>query len=290
MLDWATEQALTERFLTPAQPGLEALFLEMRASLDPELRLAQPTKQGKPYPLGQCLEISLAVQSRLRQLDPFTLAGAPAEGHAALTAFLRHGGSARQVWGDLRGEYFQNAFLIGTLYIDASNDTVVPTKPPVEMLPFADAQFGPIKDYRHFASMAERYWKAHLFPNHVLPELAPYFPLITVTPDGGVRLESDSNYMVALTHADNFLSSEAVLDAPPMNGELFQLLVGCFADSSLVVASDPLKGQALALWSCGKYRAERKPLADDQRAVIVSAVREANRRLTRLTVKAWRPL
>jgi hypothetical protein len=110
VLDWAGQHVLTERFLIPALSKLEALFLGLRASLDPMLSQAQPSKLDKPYPLGQCLEISLAVQNYLQQLDPFTLSGAPAQGHAALAAFLRHGGSMRQVWGDLRGEYFQNAF------------------------------------------------------------------------------------------------------------------------------------------------------------------------------------
>ena len=141
VLDGPGQQALTEQFLLPATAQLEALFLGVRASLDGALCAAQPIKLGKPYPLGQCLEISLAVKAQLKRLNPATWAGLPAQGHAALSGFMRHGGQMNQVWGDLRGEYFQNAFLAGTLYIDVSNDTVVRTKPPVEIMPWAQARF-----------------------------------------------------------------------------------------------------------------------------------------------------
>jgi hypothetical protein len=70
----------------------------------------------------------------------------------------------RQVWGDLLGKYFQNAFQLGTLYIDASNDTVVPTKPKVEMQHFAQAQFTHIVDYRHYSKIATSYWQGKLYP------------------------------------------------------------------------------------------------------------------------------
>lgn len=286
VLDWAGEHALTERFLMPALSALEALFRQLRAGLDPGLRQAQPVKLDKPYPLGQCLEISTAVQRHLQRLDPAQLDGAPAQGYAALAAFLRHGGRLRQVWGDLRGEYFQNAFLAGTLYIDVSNDTVVRTKPPVEILPFADARFGPVEDYCHFARVASRYWRAHVFPNHVAPALAPYFPLITASKGGRVEFQPVSNYMIGLTLAAEFRPSEAVLDAEPMPGDLFELLGRCLADTQIEVAGDPIRGRALALRHCEQYRAERRHHCDEQRTVAVKAILRANQRLAHLRVGA----
>lgn len=282
VLDWAGEHALTEAFLMPALPALESLFRQLRATLDPLLRQAQPVKLDKPYPLGQCLEISTALQQHLQQLDPALLAGAPAQGYAALAAFLRHGGRLRQVWGDLRGEYFQNAFLAGTLYIDVSNDTVVRSKPPVEILPFADARFGPVEDYRHFARVAARYWRAHVFPNHVAPALAPYFPLITASKGGRVEFQPVSNYMIGLTLAAQFRPSAAVLDAEPMPGDLFQLLSRCLADTPIEVAGDPLQGQAQALRYCDQYRAEGRHQSDQQRSAAVKAILRANQRLAHL--------
>ena len=109
VLHWDVEQDLTERHLWPVRRELEVFFLALRESLDARLRAAQPFKLGKPYPLGQCLEITQAVQTCL-QHPAAPLHGAAADGFAALSAFVLAGGTARQVWGDLRGEYFQNAF------------------------------------------------------------------------------------------------------------------------------------------------------------------------------------
>ena len=128
-------------------------------------------KQGKPYPYGQCLEITQAVQQRLSDATEALFQNSPAiRGYRAYTAFRKAGGIMRQVWGDLRGEFFQNAFQVGTLYVDVANDSVTPTKPKVEILPFAEARLTPIADFRHFSRIATAYWKVQIYPNHVLPE------------------------------------------------------------------------------------------------------------------------
>ena len=284
ILDRAQEQALTERYLLPNLAALALFFQSLRASLDGPLRQAQPVKLGKPYPLGQCLEISLAAERCLQQLDHLEAEGLAAQGQAALSAFLREGGSARQVWGDLRGEYFQNAFVIGTLYVDLANDTVFSHKPKVEILPFDEARFVPVEDFWHFAKVARSYWKAEVFPNHILPSLAPYFPLIVAIPGGSVRLEAGSSYMFALTQTNGLRPSEAVLDSPPMSDEVFGLLRQCLADSALDRASDPARGKALALHYCRQYRNERASLSSEQCTRIINCMREANQRLASLTV------
>lgn len=210
------ELALTERHLIPALPQLEACFLAVRQQLDPELERLQPVKLGKPYPLGQCLEIALAVQKRLRTIEESSLPTEAARGLRALRGFLQAGGSFRQVWGDLRGEYFQNAFQLGSLYIDVSNDTVVPTKPKVEVLPFEAANFVSVRCFRQFRRIATSYWKDLIYPNHVLPELAPHCPLIHVSKTGRIQLHDATQYMLAMTHADAFRPSEVVLREAPM--------------------------------------------------------------------------
>uniref|UniRef100_I2Q2J9 Glycosyltransferase n=1 Tax=Desulfovibrio sp. U5L TaxID=596152 RepID=I2Q2J9_9BACT len=255
--DRAGMSVLTERHLLPALPGLQALFLGIRARLDPGLRAARPVKLGKPYPLGQCLEISLAVQQQVKGLDPRSLTPSAAAGHAALAAFFRAGGTMRRVWGDLRGQYFQNAFLAGTLYIDVANDTVVPTKPKVEILPFDQARLHPIADYRHYARIAERYWQATVWPNHVVPELAPYCPLITVSPAGVASLRDVGDYMMALTLSQGFAPSRAVLAGDPLPIEVFERLAAALAGSSLTLAAGPEAGRAEALGHCAAYRTKR---------------------------------
>jgi len=284
VLDWAREQVLTEQHLLPALGALEVFFQSLRASLDGPLSQAQPIKLGKPYPLGQCLEISRTAERCLQQLEQLAAEGVAAQGQAALLAFLRNGGGVRQVWGDLRGEYFQNAFLIGTLYVDVSNDTVVSSKPKVEILPFKDARFSPVEDFWHFAKIARIYWKAEVFPNHVLPTLAPYFPLIVAIPGGSVRLEAGSSYMFALTQSNGFRPSEAVLDSPSMSDEVFQLLGQCLAGSSLDWAANPTQGKARALENCRQYRSKRPFLTHEQCMDIINQMHNANQRFLPLKV------
>lgn len=282
VLDREAEHALTEHFLLPAQPALEALFRFVRAQIDMGLRQTGRHKDGKPYPLGWCLEISQAVQNALQCLQPASLPPLAARGYAALAAFLANGGRFRQVWGDLRGEYFQNAFLAGTLYIDASNDTVVPTKPPVEILLLEQARFVPIEDFEHFGRVASRYWGAQVFPNHLLPSLAPYFPLLTVSSDGAVCLQSATNYMIALTCTAGFRPSERVLEAGPMDRDLAGRLAQGLAEVPIDVTSDSTRGRALALAQCRQLRARSASPSDALRTTACRAMLEVNSALGNL--------
>lgn len=288
ILDMEREQALTETLLLPALDGLAALILTLRRRVDPILRAAHPVKLGKPYPIGQCMEIALALQTELRKVDPSTLAMDAVAGHAALSAFLAHGGTARLVWGDLRGEYFQNAFLIGTLYVDGANDTVVPTKPPVEILPFAQARFVPVEDYHHFARITARYWNAQTFPNHVLPALAPFFPVISAIPGDSLRLEP-SGYLSMMTVSEAFRPSEKILAEHPLEPGLFEAIVSCLGGLPILPASDPQKGRAQALKLCRQYRAERRHRRDDPLAAATAMLEGVNLRLRRLHIPAGPP-
>ena len=279
------ERALTERFLVPALDDLEALFRWLRADVEPALARARPVKMGKAFPMGQCLEISRAVEARLRTVEAARLDGAPARGLIALVAFMSHGGTMRKVWGDLRGEYFQNAFIVGSLYVDVANDTVVPTKPAIEILPFERSRLVAIEDFRHYAAVAQRYWGARLHPNHALPALAPYFPMVSIRTDGAVRLEAMSVYMVQLTRADAFRPSEAVLGDGAMDPGLFDLVAGVLADPSAdPLPAGPDSGRDQALLACREHRRNGWEAVEARRETAVAAALEANRRLEPLRV------
>jgi hypothetical protein len=259
IVDLGRQTALSERYLLPALPELEAFFLAVRAHADLTLEPAQPVKLGKAYPLGQCLEISLAVMRLAERADmsAVRLSDAAAVGHAAFAAFRKAGGAFRLVWGDLRGEFFQNAFQLGVLYLDVSNDTVTPTKPKVEILPFAQARLIPVADYRHFARISSRYWKHQVYPNHVLPELAPYCPLIHVTPDGVVSIKDCTEYMVGMTRAGHFTPSEDVLSDQPMPAALFRYIAQTLGDAKLKLPRTAEEGRLMALRACREYRSKR---------------------------------
>ncbi|HEY5800032.1 MAG TPA: hypothetical protein VIT92_07415 [Burkholderiaceae bacterium] len=278
------QHALTARFLIPALSELNAYCWDLRRRIDPVLIAAQPAKFGKAYPLGQCLEISQVAEGLMRQPGEAVTPGPPALGKAALSAFLQHGGALRQVWGDLRGQYFQNAFLLGTLYVDVSNDTVVATKPSVEILPFAQSNLTPVGDFRHFMRIGGSYWRAHFLPNHVLPELAPYFPLIAAIPDGTLRFEPNSHYMVALTAAAGFAPSADVLGDAPLDDALFAMLARRMQAAGLAMPANAEAGRKQALAHCARYGAEGRAFGDAQYELAAEALRKASAQLDAIRV------
>lgn len=275
----AAERALTERHLLPVLSELEVFFLAVRRQLDPELERLQPVKLGKPYPLGQCLEIAQAVEKRLRTVAEAALPAEAAQGLRAFKAFLRAGGTLRQVWGDLRGQYFQNAFQLGGLYVDVSNDTVVPTKPKVEVLPFAAANFIPIRSFTQFRQIATSYWEDQIYPNHVLPELAPHCPLIHVSKTGSIRLHDATQYMLAMTRSEAFEPSEAVLREAPMPQAVFERVRNALQDAGWGLAATPEQGRQQALQQCRTQRAKRWHQDAARPAKIIHEARRINQQL-----------
>jgi len=284
LLQSAREKALTTRFLQPAWADLERLFVWLRGELDGPLREQRPDKLGKPYPLGQCLEISQAMEKRLARLNGEALAGSEDEpGYRALRAFIDHGGTLRQVWGDLRGQYFQNAFLLGDCYLDVANDTVDAAKPPVELLPFAESGLVPIRDYAHFTRVAERYWQARVLPNHLLPELAPYFPLVVIQPGGRAQLHGLFDYLISLTCRGAFQPSEAALKAPPLDAAVFtRLREG--VDPALTLPASPRDGREQALAACRRARKAGRHQDVAARNAAVKSALAVNGQLARLQV------
>jgi hypothetical protein len=253
----SVQDALTQRFLSPFLTELEACLLTVRNQIDIELSHYQPKKLGKPYPLGQCLEITQAVQKRLRIIEEKSLFSNEMKGLRALRLFQREGGVVRRVWGDLRGQYFQNAFQVGTLYIDVANDTVTPTKPKIEILPFTQAELIPIRDFSHFSAIAERYWQHQTYPNHIFPDLAPHCPLIHVSKDGLFHLHEATGYMLSLTRTGGFKLSEAMLREATMPQKIFEQLCSVLKESGLNLPRTREQGKKFALQQCNQQRAKR---------------------------------
>jgi len=245
--------ALTRRHLMPAASALMALFQALRAETDAALGGAAP--HGKPYPLGCCREITIDVQDRLRA----RLARPDRDdaGMRALRAFLRAGGTCRCVWGVLRDRYFQTALQLGGLYVDVANDTVVVTKPKVEMLPMAESGLVAIRGPAHFAAIADAYWGMTIYANHALPSLAPVLPMIGVNARGIPALQSPTDYMMALFQRDRFAQSEAWLadGPPPPPAAVAALRDACPAD---LLGANPAATAAAAVAACRTARAARE--------------------------------
>ncbi|CAN7439005.1 hypothetical protein LJR219_002858 [Phenylobacterium sp. LjRoot219] len=284
--DAPRQQALTEQFLAPELASLEALLLGLRADIDPVLQRERPHRGAKPYPSGQCLGITAAVQRRLSTVDPAQLPPPAARGYAALAAFARSGGVIRRVWGDLRGRYFQTALVVGALYVDVANDTVVATKPKVEILPFTEAGFSPIADYGHYARIADSYWGGETLPNHLLPDLAPYLPVLRIDPAGRVNLAASTRYMLGLTLANRFSPSETALSAPPLAATRFSLLAAALQRAGIQPAPDAAHGRNQALACCQRYRAEGRHDAPEALVAALRAAEPANRALAAVNLAA----
>lgn len=270
---------LTTQYLQPALAELEVFFPAVRAQVDPVLRAAAPIKNGKPYPLGQCLEISLAVDQCLKVLDLTKLSGPAQVGHQACSAFLAAGGTMRRIWGDLRGKYFQNAFLLGTLYVDVSNDTVVPTKPKVEILPFHESGLTPLADYAHFARIAAQYWEAQIYPNHVLPELAPSFPVVVVYPGGAVELRDSGDYLMTLNWSQSFRPAETYLSTALMDQGIFAHVQALLQGSGSRIPVSPTEGRRQALQHLRNQRKKRWHQQPQMQGQTLAAGHAVNRHL-----------
>lgn len=273
------QAVLTRQHLLPVLPQLEACMLAVRQQLDPELKRLQPVKLNKPYPLGQCLEIAEAVQARLRTITGAQLPPNAAIGLSALQNFKRAGGSFRQVWGDLRGQYFQNAYQVGTLYIDVANDTVTPTKPKVEILPFQVAQFTPIRNFVHFRAIARSYWQHQVYPNHVLPQLAPHCPLIHVDTQGRIMFCEATVYMLALTRRQAFAPSVEVLQEEAMPPHVFEKACAVLKNAGYRLPRSAERGRLLALQQCHAQRAKRWHLEPSRVSKVIHQARQLNLKL-----------
>lgn len=204
------QAALTAEHI-PDPAALTAYFEGLRRAVDPGLAARFPEFAGKRYPLGRCREIRDAVLALL--LERVNAPRDPMD--AAISAFVRSGGIGKKTWGVLRDTYFQNAMQLGAWYVDVANDTVVPSKPPVEVLPAAEVDMVAVRDYGHFAGIARRYWNAEIYRNSVFPRLAAYFPLVVVYPTGAAEPAVASDQVTELTRRSAFRLSLDALAAFP---------------------------------------------------------------------------
>lgn len=244
------QSALTKRFLTPALDSLHVLLLRLRQDVDARLAAEMTGRYAHPYPYGCCLEITNAMAEQLQALAA-RREGPPEE--RALRTFFRQGGEIRILWGVLREQYFQNALQIGGLYVDVSNDTVDVRKPKIEILPLEESGFALVRDAFDFARIAERYWRARIYANSVLPELAPLYPMIAVDRQGVIHIQSNAAYMLRLLGAEGFRLAEAWLTEGPMVPDEVAAALRDHAPVELRRATS--SGSAEAIEACRRLRA-----------------------------------
>ncbi len=145
----------------------------------------------KTYPISCCLEIT---RYMLMLMSAYP-APTSAKGLNALHNFCRAGGQVKRIWGGLRNTYFQNAIQAGTYYVDVANDTVDPNKPKVEIKLISESGFSNLDTYHDYANIGEIYWNCRMVPNWFFPNLAPFFPIITINEVGALRFDSRNVFM-----------------------------------------------------------------------------------------------
>lgn len=243
---------LTAGHLTPHLAALMGYMLALRADTDAALAPRLPIAAGQAYPYGRCEEITSDLFARLAQR-----VRAPAGAmDQRLHDFVAAGGLIRTVWGVLRERYFQNAIQFGGLYVDVSNDTVVVTKPRVEILPVAESGLVPVRGLAHFRETAALYWGAAIYANPLAPTLAPLLPMVSASPGRLLPgFQSACDYMIALMGRDGFQEAEAWLrDGPEPPPDVAAALLATLPDD-LRARHD---GRAEAVAACRAARAENR--------------------------------
>ncbi|TNE61306.1 MAG: hypothetical protein EP335_16530 [Alphaproteobacteria bacterium] len=196
------QTALSQKWLTPDIDNIIAGIARIRAGVDRqyEERKSDAAGEAAPhlagrtdirrYPYGYCEPIRDTVWHSLQHSVCQPGLG---QGHfVALRRFLDEGGHWRCIWGELtHGPYLQNAIQIGTWYIDASNDTVVVTKPKLDVRPLADTNFRNVESLIQYFDVTSHYYDWDIYPNRVVPALAPVFPALAIHRSSGVLLLCD---------------------------------------------------------------------------------------------------
>ncbi|AUG53412.1 hypothetical protein [Thalassospira marina] len=234
---------LTKTWLLPHLDALYADLQQLRTAFDNAYRNSPEVTQNprRTYPKGYCLEISKGVQNLLQAQinNPTTPA------MQALREFCMRGGVAKRIWGNLRNSYFQNAYQFGSLYVDVANDTVNPSKPQVEILPWAKSGFYAIRDYTKYALLAEAYWGGKVYPNRYLPELAVMFPIIFVNRYGEVELQANYQTILYRNMEQNFKLAELYLFNRKSYGEPLPAQYHAFLQNEFGALAEPVADDAL---------------------------------------------
>ncbi len=191
--------ALTRKWITPNMGLITIGLRKIRARVDAhfEAQKAAATKQKAGYlsemkditryPYGYCDIIRNIVWDHIHK--SVAGQGPYVRYFAALKPFLRNGGLFRKIWGELTyGPYFQSAMQLGAYYIDVSNDTVVITKPKLEIKFLKDTQIVNVDDFEQYFTAAQSYFKWDVYPNVYLPEFASLYPGVAIHRNTGALL------------------------------------------------------------------------------------------------------
>ena len=169
------------------RPAREELFRLARAHLEAvDAALRSDLAAGRPvpnapeppegtYPHGFCFAICARVFERLSK-EPL------------VQRFVAAGVVWKTVYFIQDGRLFQNAIQCGDDLLDVANDSCDPALEPVVSTPLEEVDWENLRDYRQTAAVAEKYYRARLFPNRFFPLLFPVAPFLRLGEGGDIAL------------------------------------------------------------------------------------------------------
>ena len=275
-----TQIELTERHLVPALFETRRLLPACPGSRRCRIAGAAAGKarqalSGRPVP-GDRRRRGAAAEAAGRSV--LAAPGGQAEaGRRALRAFLRAGGTLRRVWGDLRGQFFQNAFQLGTLYLDVANDSVKSAEAEG-----GDPALRGGRPHRHCRLRAFREARRGLLgPSHLSQSRpAGARALLSADPCRAGRSGRGGDALQLPRRPDRGRAFPAERGVSGRSGDAPELLdhVGqALAGQAFAPASTPEAGRRAALASCRTYRARRWYGSQAHGKRIVAGVKRANR-------------
>lgn len=179
------EQAeIAARVVRPVRDELLRLARAHREAVDAELRsdlaagrpvpnAPEPSEGG--YPHGFCFAICAHVFEKLSK-EPL------------VQGFVAAGVVWKTVYFIQEGRLFQNAIQCGDDLLDVANDSCDQALEPVVCTPLEEVDWENLRDYRQTAAVAEKYYKARLFPNRFFPLLFPVAPFLRLGEGGTIAL------------------------------------------------------------------------------------------------------
>ncbi len=247
------QMELSAEFLDPNLNEIAEALTSFRKKIDIRLSLASTPRKTK-YPVGFCAEIRKAV------FEAITKQGSTREKLSlpALDGFIEAGGIFKGVWGMQHDRYFQHAIQAGPYWFDVANDTVDPSRDPVEILPLEASGFKPVHSFEDFIRVGATYWGSEFYPNFSFPYLTPLYPILAELENNFFQVQAIPKSLSALNVLSGFQMASNFLSSPDFAGkELPSEIIQRFRNRISVAPRNPEE-------AADKFLQYRKVLLDPE--------------------------
>lgn len=177
------QKELTERYLMPYQEEIRHHFLQLRLSYDRYLYKNYRKVFNEAakinwfsYPVWACTLINRWVYNILMRWTYWSAWKLK----RLFRPFLKKWGFIKKGYWIQHWMYFENAMQAWDMFIDVSNDTVDKKKDKVVVCSMVDSWIRNIMTFEEESEINESYQAQNVYPNNIIPSLAPLFPKISI--------------------------------------------------------------------------------------------------------------